>query len=65
MRKGKVMNTMVERNRTGQMEEFNYCDEEGRPVLNDYGIAKKTQEYDDKGNIDEERFYGLSGETVT
>ncbi len=58
------MKTMEQRNKRGQVEEFAYSDAEGKPMLNDWGVAKKRLAYDANGNVIEERFYGLAGEPV-
>ena len=58
------MKTVEKKNKKGRVEELVFYDDEGKLVLNDFGVAKKTLAYDATGNVIEERFYGLAGEAV-
>lgn len=58
------MKTVAKNNKKGLAEETSYYGDTGKPALNDSGFAKKTNAYDAKGNVIEERFYGVAGEPV-
>lgn len=64
LKKEKMMKAVEKKNKKGLIEETSYYGDNGKPVLNEFGFAKKTNAYDANGNVIEERFYGVAGEPV-